>query len=431
MRWMYCRHNPAANIDFGPDPADELRAKFILKLWNTYAFFCNYARLDGFDPNAPLVPVNDRPDIDRWILSDLQQLVQKAHESFRSFNVMAFCLEAEDFVDSRLSNWYVRRNRRRFWKSEQGADKLAAYQTLYAVLVTLTKLFSPVMPFLSEEMYRNLVQGPEDRSVHLADYPKPDYSLIDEPLSADMEALLRLVSLGSAARNQVKIKVRQPLAEMRVQPGDQSYLGAVERFSEQIREELNLKKVALHNPERGSLLTRSVKANPKTLGPRFGSRLQEVMRAIESWPRQILYLVDGTAEEVELACPGGAVSVTRDDLFVRHEAPEGWVGVAEGKTQVAVDARITEELKREGMARDIVRLVQELRKQTGLEVDDRIILSLATESAALGQAIDENRDYVAAETLTVRWSDGPLGEGVPTANIKVDGQALTIQLRKV
>src|SRR5262249_50052062 len=161
--------------------------KFLLKLWNTYAFFCNYARIDGFDPAGPQVPVSMRPDIDRWILSDLQHLIATARKAFEEFNVQAFCLEAEQFVDDRLSNWYVRRNRRRFWKSEQGEDKLAAYQTLYAVLTTLVKLAAPIMPFLAEAMYRNLRPGSSaseswPESVHLCSYPEVDDSLVDREL---------------------------------------------------------------------------------------------------------------------------------------------------------------------------------------------------------------------------------------------------------
>src|SRR5262249_33533940 len=148
IRWLFCRSNPAANVDFGPTPAEELRSKFTLKLWNTYAFLCNYARLDKFDPLAEQVPLQRRPDLDRWILSDLQLLIQTAHRELQRFNVMAFCLEAEQFIDNRLSNWYVRRNRRRFWKSEQSEDKLSAYQTLYTVMTTLAKLLAPVIPFL-------------------------------------------------------------------------------------------------------------------------------------------------------------------------------------------------------------------------------------------------------------------------------------------
>jgi isoleucyl-tRNA synthetase len=431
MRWMYCRQNPAQNIDFGPGPADELRASFILKLWNTYAFFCNYARLDQFDPAAPQVPMKDRPDIDRWILSDLQLLVKKARECFESFSVAAFCLEAERFVDDKLSNWYVRRNRRRFWKSEQGADKLAAYQTLHTVLVTLTELFAPVMPFLTEEMYRNLVPGPDDRSVHLCAYPEANESLIDPQLSADMEALLDLVTAGSAARNTVKIKVRQPLAEMKVQPADESDRRAVARFSDQLREELNVKKVTLHEGN-GPLLTVEVKPNPKALGQKgLGPRLKDIQTAITASDPVALAARVRSGETIEVALPGEIVALDPADLWVTTKAPEGWAGVDDRGTQVLVDARITEELKREGMARDVVRLVQDLRKQADLQVEDRIILYLGTESPALRQAIDAHRDYIAAETLTVRWSAEPLGKGAHTANVKVDGQALTIQLWKV
>ena len=199
IRWMYCRHNPASNINFGPGPAEEVRSKFMLKLWNTYAFFCNYARLDGFDPAAPQVPVKERPDIDRWILSDLQKLIQTAREAFESYDLMAFCLEAEQFVDDKLSNWYVRRNRRRFWKSEQGADKLAAYQTLYTVLMTLTKLFAPVMPFLTETMYQNLATTDQPRAFISAISPGSRRIGSTKKLSDDMDRLLALVSLGSAA----------------------------------------------------------------------------------------------------------------------------------------------------------------------------------------------------------------------------------------
>ncbi len=435
MRWLYCRQNPALNINFGPDPADELRSRFVMKLWNVYAFFCNYARLDNFDPAAPQVPVKERPDIDRWILSDLQKLIQTARKAFEEYNVMAFCLEAERFIDDKLSNWYVRRNRRRFWKSEQGKDKLAAYQTLYTVLATLTKLIAPVMPFLSEEMYQNLVasggrKSPGEASVHLEDYPTADESLIDADLSADMDALLRLKELGSAARNTVKLKVRQPLAEMKVQPGDERDRRAVERFAGQLIEELNVKKVTLHDPAAGPLLHQIVKPNMKLLGPKFGPRLKEVLAALASADPAALARELEADRSVELPCPGGTVTVEPGDVVVLLQATEGWAGVADRSTQVAIDTRITPELAREGIAREVVRHVQQARKDAGLEVEDRIELYLGTESAALRQAIDEHRGYIAAETLTARWATQPLGDGAYTANVKVDGQPLTIQLRK-
>ena len=326
MRWLYCRSNPATNINFGYGPADELRSKFTLKLWNTFAFFCNYARLDNFDPDAPQVPLKERPDLDRWILSDLQHLIATARTAFESYNVMAFCLEAEAFVDDKLSNWYVRRSRRRFWKSEIGADKLSAYQTLYTVLMTLTKLFAPLMPFLSETMYQNLVAADAWKtSVHWSEYPQVDKTVIDEELSADMDALLSLVSLGSAARNTVKIKVRQPLAELKVQPAEESDRRAVERFADQIVEELNVKKVTLHEPASGPLLRFEVKPNMKTLGPKFGPKLKDVQAAILAAPAAELTAKTQAGEPFELA----GFALDPGDVVVTLKAPDGWAGVAE------------------------------------------------------------------------------------------------------
>jgi isoleucyl-tRNA synthetase len=441
-RWMYCRQNPAANINFGYGPADELRSKFTLKLWNTYAFFVNYARLDGFDPKSPPVPVKDRPDIDRWILSDLQLLIRKAREAFESYNVMTFCLEVEKFVDDKLSNWYIRRNRRRFWKSESGADKDAAYQTLYAVLTTLTKLFAPIMPFLTEAMHQNLMASggrehpdsdfsrlPNPRSpdsVHLCDFPIVDERLIDQELSDEMDALLRLVSLGSAARNTVNIRRRQPLAEIKVQPATDPERRALERFGDQVTDELNIKQVTVHLNGQ-PLLQTEIKPNMKTLGPKFGSRLQEVKKAIET---QANAIAAGLPNLIELKTSEGAVQLEATDLIIQHKAPEGWAGVADRGTQVIVDARITEALAQEGMARDVVRHVQDLRKKAGLNMEDRIELMLITDSEILKRAIEAHKDYIANETLTNFWPTSMEGD-FAEAKVKIEGHELTIRLRKI
>jgi isoleucyl-tRNA synthetase len=382
-----------------------------------------------------VVPVADRADLDRWILSDLQLLIQTARREFEAYNVMAFCLKAEQFVDDRLSNWYVRRNRRRFWKSEQGGDKQAAYQTLYTVLTTLTRLFAPIMPFLSESMYQNLSHGTGSRaretSVHHCDFPKVDDALIDAELSADMEALLRLVSIGSAARNTMKIKRRQPLAEMEIQPADERDRRAVLRFAEQICEELNVKKVTLHEPAQGPLLQYEVKPNPKTLGPKLGARLKEVQGALAAIePTRLAAMLD-SGSAVTLNLPSGEVVLDASDFFKQVKAPEGWTGVAEGGTQVALDVRITEALAQEGMAREVVRHVQELRRSSALEMEDRIELYLGTPSPSLQAAITAHQSYIMAETLTVKWSTQPLGSGAFSIDVKVDGQPLHIELRKV
>jgi isoleucyl-tRNA synthetase len=441
IRWMFCRQNPAGNINFGPDSAEEVRSKLTMKLWNTYAFFCNYARLDGFDPAAPAVPIPERSDLDRWILSDLQLLIKKARESFESYNVMAFCLEAERFVDDRLSNWYVRRNRRRFWKSEQGTDKTAAYQTLYTVLVTLAKLFAPITPFLAEEMYQNLAargagMGPE--SIHLCDFPEVDEGLIDVGLSADMDALLRLVSLGSAARNSVKIKVRQPLAEMKV-TGETVIGRALARFGDQLRDELNLKQVSfVSDREMASLITVAKKPNPRTLGPKGkGKYLPEIKEALASLAAEGKspsgYLNTSTGgSSIHLTLSSGEVlDLDNEDIIAEAVPPAGWAHQEFGRVELILDTRITEELKQEGLARDVVRQVQELRKSAGLEMDDRIILYLGSESPVLKKAVEVHKKYIGDETLAVEWSARPLGGTVHRATAKVDGQALVIELRKV
>jgi isoleucyl-tRNA synthetase len=432
IRWMFARHNPANNIDFGPAPAEELRAKFTLKLWNVYGFFCNYARLDGFDPSAPPLPMNERPDLDRWILSDLQRLIGTARAAFENYNVMAFCLEAERFVDDKLSNWYVRRSRRRFWKSEQGADKQAAYQTLYTALLTLAKLMAPVVPFLTEMMYQNLRTDEQPQSIHLCDFPTVDEALIDAELSDEMNCLLSLVSLGLSARNSVKIKVRQPLAELKVQAGAGSEArAAVERFGDQLREELNVKAVSLHDPEWGPLLTPDVKPNMKTLGPKFGARLKDVVAAIAAAKPEVLAAKVRAGETIELPAGGETIQLEPADLIVSMKAEEGWAGTIDGETQLALDTRMTEDLADEGIARDVVRHVQDQRREAGLEMEDRIALYLGMEAEKLRRAISKYREYIAGETLTVEWSTQPLpGPDVHRATVKVDGQALAIELRR-
>ena len=429
-RWLYCRHDPAKNLNFGPTPANEVRAKFVIKLWNCYAFFANYARLDGFDPTAEAVPVKERPDIDRWIVSDLQGLIRTARDSFERFDVAAFCLEAEKFVDDRLSNWYVRRNRDRFWSKNAELDaaglrdKLAAYQTMYEVLTTVCKLIAPVVPFLAETMWQNLRTSKDAESVHLTDFPQVEETVTDTALSADTDALLRLVSLAGAARNAAKINVRQPLAELRVSPGSDGDRRAVERFAEQIRDELNVKAVSLAD---GPMLSVSVKLNKKTANAKLGPRGKDADAALAA--------LDAAALAGELRSAGKftllEVELAAADFLVEYVAPAGWVGVADKGTQVMLDTRLTPELKAEGTARDVVRFVQGTRKDAGLDVADKIALYLGTTAEPLRSAIASHRDTIAGETQAVAWLDSPPADGFTAADKKVDGHPLTIALRKV
>ena len=440
MRWMYCRTNPAGNINFGPHVAEEIRSKFLMKLWNTYAFFCNYARLDNFRPESPGTAVPGQLDIDRWILSDLQLLIQSAHEAFTSYNLMAFCLKAEEFVDDKLSNWYVRRNRRRFWKSEKGADKLAAYQTLYTVLTTLIKLCAPVIPFMTEKMYQNLRLPSDPTSVHLCDYPPALFSgkgdlilpsiqssglgTVDKELTEEMDALLRLVSLGGSARNAVKIKVRQPLAEIKIQPANDAERKAIARFADQIRDELNIKQVTLHDPATGPLLAFDVKLNPKAAGPKFGPKLGAVTAALAKMPNASELLLSG--KPLELA----DATIEPTDVWITPRVEKGWGGIADRGTQILLDGRITFELELEGLAREIVRHVQNARKDAGLEMDDRIALRLATEDTKLHDAIRKHRDYLASETLVSNWATDTLGVMAYSTEVTIEGAKLVIELKK-
>lgn len=437
MRWMYCRNNPAANINFGYGEADRVRAAFVLKLWNCYSFFCECAVGDGFDPKAPPVPVSARPAADRWILSDLHKLVQGARASLESYQVQAFCLEAEAFVDDKLSNWYVRRNKSRFWartaeiSEARRQDKDAAYQTLYEVLVTLAKALAPVVPFLSESMYQNLVVKagvPGPASVHLADYPVAVEELIDEQLTADVEALLRLVTLGSATRNSVKIRVRQPLLEMKVLPGSEAVRRAVVLFADQLQEELNVRKVSLHEPAAGRLLLREVKPNLRTLGAKLKERLPDLKAALAAMPTDELAARVEQGENFEVETASGPVTLEPADLISTQTAPDGWAGAADWQTEVLLNTHIPEDLAREGLARDLIRYVQDLRKESGLQLSDRIELRLYTEAERLAQMIAAFRDAIASAAQVERWLEVAENE-VYSKRVQLDGQEILIELR--
>jgi isoleucyl-tRNA synthetase len=291
------------------------------------------------------------------------------------------------------------------------------------VLTDICKLCAPVIPFITETMWQNLRTRFDPESVHLCDFPAADPALVDEQLSTDMDALLNLISLGGSARNVAKQKVRQPLAELKVQPGSPAEAQAVKRFPDQILEELNVKEVTLHEaPE--PLLTTTAKLNKKTAASKFGPKFKEAETALAALnPEQVAkQLRAGTFELL-------GVPLESADVTFEHAAPVGWTGVVDKSTQVAIDARVTPELAAEGMARDAIRQIQEHRKNSKLEMEDRIALYLETESAKLKQAIETHANYIAAETLTTQWLASP--DGCSKTEVKIEGQSLTIGLRKV
>ncbi len=424
IRWLYCRQEPAFNLKFGPEPTDEVRAKFILKLWNTYGFFVNYAIADGYDSEAALIPVDQRPAIDRWILSDLQGLIGLARSAFERYDTMDFCLACEAFVDDKLSNWYVRRNRPRFHSKsaeldENGLrDKLAAYQTLHEVLRTVAQLIAPVTPFLSEVLWRNLKAHPLQRvgleSIHLTDYPTVDNALIDPQLSADMEAVMRIVSLGGAARNLAKQKTRQPLAELAVS-GSDADARAVNDYANLIKEELNVKDLSFNEDP---LLSATAKLNKKTAAAKLGPKLKGAEE----------YLKTANAMELHFPLTIAEVPLEASDVQIEYHAEAGWHGVVDKSTQVMIDGRVTEDLKLEGLARDVIRLVQNARKDAGLQLLDKIHLHLSADGE-LAKAIELHQSTIATAVQATHWSEAPI-DGF-TANTEIEKARLTVQLQKV
>jgi isoleucyl-tRNA synthetase len=432
MRWLYAATPPERNVLFGPRHCDEARREVILPWWNVYAFFCNLARVDKFDPREHTAALHERSLLDRWVLSDLHHLLRVAHESYSEFNVGRFCGEAHRFIDV-LSTWYLRRSRRRFYGEDWGADKRAAYATLYEVLTTFNRIVAPIMPFMAEEIYQNLVARrltDAPASVHHVPMPQPCADLIDESLSALVDASIRLVSLARSARKDSKLKVRQPLAELVVVPADDTERNAVKELTDHFLEELNVKKVSLHDAP-GEAMQIRCEANMKTLGPKFGKNAAAARKAVEQLNGRAAVERLEAGQPLMITVGGNTVSVVPEDVTIVRTYADGWAGAADGGTVVMFDTRLTPELKNEGLARDIVRNVQNLRKDAGLDIADRIRLFLMTDSAELSRAAEQCRDYIAGETLALDVVSGRIPHDVTArTEVNIDGSVLVLGLTR-
>ena len=471
MRWMYLAQNPAADLRFGtrhPDdpvtletvdgpvsktregvptskvtsgPADETRRRILIPLWNCYKFFVDYAIADGFVPSDGLRQQvaqertvsertsEDRPEIDRWILSNLQSLTATAHREFPEFNVAGFCSAAEQFVDD-LSNWYIRRNRRRFWRSKDASDtdKTAAYKTLYEVLVTLSRLLAPCVPFLTERMYQNLVLGGDSAnaredlpsSVHLCDYPEVDPALLDEGLNLRMQAAQRVVRLGHQLREENTLRVRQPLAELQFASTDEATAEAVDQLADVISEELNVKTIS-RQPNLDDKVGYSYKPNLKTLGPKYGRLLGVLRTKLPELGDEVLSPLR-RGEDLSIDVDGNRIDLTPDDVLVSTEQAADWVCADEGGIQVAMSTSLSADLIREGMARDFVRHVQQLRKDANLEIQDRIEIHWYAEDNVVEAMMEEWGNYITGETLadSIARYEAPSLEGKKVRAGEVD-----------
>ncbi len=412
MRWLFCTVNPSANVNFGPHVCDEVRRRFIIPLWNSYAFFATYARLDGFDPMAPdnQIASSDRSLLDRWVISRTNQLVAEVRDRLDAYDPDGAAKAIERFVVEELSNWYIRRNRRRFWKSEADRDKAAAYHTLYECLVTVTRLLTPFIPFLTETIYQNLVRSVDTSapvSVHLTDYPATNDSLIDEDLARDMAAVIEVVSVGRAARTEAGVKVRQPLPAVLVASRDPATMAAIVRFKDQILDELNVKDV-LPLTDRDGVVSYDIRPNLKLLGPKYGKRLGALRQALESAPPSSVAASVEAGEPITLLLnDGSSVELEPSEILVDLRKRAGYAAAQGPSTTVALDTSLTPELIQEGLARDFVRGVQDARKNAAYRIEQTIGVSYEADPEVIA-AITAHDPYVRAEILAVRLD--PQGE---------------------
>jgi isoleucyl-tRNA synthetase len=435
MRWMYANHKPETDLLFGYHRADETRRRFLIPLWNVYSFFVTYANLDNWQPasvDAPLAGVQ-LSELDRWILARLNQVIAQVTVTMDEYDPYAATLALEPLLDD-LTNWYVRRSRRRFWKSEHDADKDAAYATLYHVLVTLAKLLAPLVPFVSEVMYQNLVRSVDEgteESVHHNAWPEVDEAAVDRQLLDQMGLAMRIAALGRSARSTSNVKLRQPLARARVYAGE----GPSElpgSLVELVTEELNVKELEFVDSE-ADLVEYEIGLLPNLLGPKHGPRFPRVRQAVAAAGAAALArrFRAGLSVTVEMPDGGPPVELLPEEVEVRTHGREGYAVAEDRGLVVAVDVTISPELAREGLARDLVRRIQTLRKEAGFDLDDRITTYYDT-TEEVAEVVVEWADYVRAETLSVDLVSGLVPEGVDRQeSFNLAGEPVTLGVKRI
>ena len=431
FRWyLYTASPPGQERRFSVDLVGEVLRNFTLTLWNVYSFFVTYANLDGWQPGEMAASSVAYSPLDRWLLSELHVLVREVTQALESYDVTGATRPVQSFVDN-LSKWYLRRSRRRFWKSETDADKNAAYTTLYTALATLSKLLAPAMPFLAEELHQNLVRSagllaPE--SVHLCDWPEVDPARVDEKLNWEMRLVMDLASLGHSARNQAAIKVRQPLAEVAFAVARPEERLVLETYADLLMDELNVKSVRLLGSA-GEAVAYSLKPLPKQLGQKYKGQFPKVAAAILELDPEPAAQALMAGQPVRVEVEGLLLELQPEEVEVRIEARSGLVVASQGAYLAALKTDLTPALLHEGMAREFVRRVQDLRKQAGLEVADRIQL-YASATPELAAAIQAHRATIMGETLALELFEGSPPQGAFQATTEFDGESVTFGVLK-
>lgn len=418
--YMLTNTQPWDNLKYDPNGVDEIRRKFFGTLYNTYSFFALYANVDGFDPAAAQVPVAERPEIDRWILSSLNTLVKRVDEALSDFEPTRAGRYIDTFVNDDLSNWYVRLNRKRFWGKEMSTDKLSAYQTLYACLMTISKLLAPFSPFYSDQLYRDL--GGKKDSVHLDNFPVADESIIDSELEARMEMAQKITSMVLALRRKVNIKVRQPLQSIMIPAASAEQKLYIEAVKDLIMNEVNVKDLTF--VEGSGVLVKKVKCNFRTMGKKFGKLMKGIAAQMAELSQEDIEKLE-TSGSLELTVEGQQAVVDVADIEIISEDIPGWLVSNEGNLTVALEVELTDELRREGMARELINRIQNLRKDAGLEITDRISV-VVEPNEETDAAIASFNEYICAQVLADEIKIAP-NDG---AEVEFDEFNLNIQITK-
>ena len=400
-RWyMISNANPWDNLKFDLEGIAEVRRKFFGTLYNTYSFFALYANIDNFKYVEAEIPVKDRPEIDQWIISELNTLIKEVDDAYSDYEPTKAARAISDFVQENLSNWYVRLCRRRFWKGDYAQDKIAAYQTLYTCLLTISKLGAPIAPFFMDKLYRDLISSTQTESfesVHLAKFPVSVENFVDKSLESKMQKAQTISSLVLSLRKKEMIKVRQPLQKVMIPILDESQRAEIEAISDLIKAEVNVKEIELLDDASG-VLVKQIKPNFKTLGPRFGKDMGLISKEIQQFKAEQIAQLDKQGSIV-LDISGKSIILSLEDVEITSQDIPGWLVANANGITVALDITISEELKEEGIARELVNRIQNIRKDSGFDVTDKIIVYLQ-KNEDIEKAIKANESYIKSETLT-------------------------------
>ncbi len=412
LRWyMITNASPWDNLKFDIEGVEEARRKFFGTLYNTYSFFALYANVDGFNSKETEVPFNERPEIDRWILSLLNTLIEDVNEYYETYEPTRAGRAINDFVNDHLSNWYVRLNRKRFWGGTMDVDKLSAYQTLYVCLETISKLMAPIAPFYADKLFCDLVSVTEKEkssSVHLSDFPVHNDSLIDKDLEERMQIAQNISSMVLALRRKVNIKVRQPLTCIMIPVFDEHQKQAIEAVQNLILNEVNIKEIRYVDNAAG-ILVKKIKPDFKKLGPRYGKIMKDLAAEISKMSQTDILQLEQQAR-IEIPVAGQMAEVVLDDVEIISEDIPGWLVANEGKLTVALDITITEELRKEGIARELINRIQNIRKSNGYEITDKINVKIQSDDR-INDAVTGFKTYIANQVLANGIEIAPLTEG--------------------